>query len=82
SGMADTVLGILQSIASAIDTIFGSNLASAVSRWSDKLQGWTDEVAGEAKIKVERIDPSSLHYDRFNYGKAWDGGYKFGEKLE
>ncbi|AXU75324.1 tape measure protein [Clostridioides difficile] len=82
SGMADTVLGILQSIASAIDTIFGSNLASAVSGWSDKLQGWTDEVAGEAKIKVERIDPSSLHYDRFNYTKAWDGGYKFGEKLE
>ena len=39
-------------------------------------------MAGEAKIKVERIDPSSLHYDRFNYGKAWDGGYKFGEKLE
>ncbi|MCC0753118.1 tape measure protein [Clostridioides sp. ZZV13-5731] len=82
SGMADTVLGILQSIASAIDTIFGSNLANAVSGWSDKLQGWTDEVAGEAKIKVERIDPSSLHYDRFNYSKAWDGGYKFGEKLE
>ncbi|WP_131043315.1 tape measure protein [Clostridioides difficile] len=82
SGMADTVLGILQSIASAIDTIFGSNLASAVSGWSDKLQSWTDEVAGEAKIKVERIDPSSLHYDRFNYTKAWDGGYKFGEKLE
>ncbi|HBH0878287.1 TPA: tape measure protein [Clostridioides difficile] len=82
SGMADTVLGILQSIASAIDTIFGSNLANAVSGWSDKLQGWTDEVAGEAKIKVERIDPSSLHYDRFNYGKAWDAGYKWGDKLE
>ncbi|HGT1768215.1 TPA: tape measure protein [Clostridioides difficile] len=82
SGMADTVLGILQSIASAIDTIFGSNLANAVNRWSDKLQGWTDEVAGEAKIKVERIDPSSLHYDRLNYGKAWDAGYKWGDKLE
>ncbi|MGO0903540.1 tape measure protein [Clostridioides difficile] len=82
SGMADTVLGILQSIASAIDTIFGSNLANAVSGWSDKLQGWTDEVAGEAKIKVERIDPSSLHYDRLNYGKAWDAGYKWGDKLE
>lgn len=82
SGMADTVLGILQSIASAIDTIFGSNLANAVNRWSDKLQGWTDEVAGEAKIKVERMDPNKLHFDRFNYGKAWDAGYKWGDKLE
>ncbi|EGT4113215.1 hypothetical protein EQ879_18485 [Clostridioides difficile] len=82
SGMANAVLGILRSIASAIDTIFGSNLANAVSRWQDKLQGWTDKVAGEAKIKVERMDPNKLHFDRFNYGKAWDAGYKWGDKLE
>ncbi|MDN9571796.1 tape measure protein [Clostridioides difficile] len=82
SGMADVVLGILRSIASAIDTIFGSNLANAVSGWQDKLQGWTDKVAGEAKIKVERMDPNKLHFDRFNYGKAWNAGYKWGDKLE
>lgn len=82
SRMADAVLGILRSIASAIDTIFGSNLANAVSGWQDKLQGWTDKVAGEAKIKVERMDPSKLHFERFNYGKAWDAGYKWGDKLE
>ncbi|OFA37758.1 membrane protein [Clostridioides difficile] len=82
SGMANAVLGIIRSIASAIDTIFGSNLANAVSGWQDKLQGWTDKVAGEAKIKVERMDPNKLHFDRFNYGKAWDAGYKWGDKLE
>ncbi|HFL3664100.1 TPA: tape measure protein, partial [Clostridioides difficile] len=82
SRMADAVLGILRSIASAIDTIFGSNLANAVSGWQDKLQGWTDKVAGEAKIKVERMDPNKLHFDRFNYGKAWGAGYKWGDKLE
>lgn len=82
SGMADAVLGILRSIASAIDTIFGSNLANAVSGWQDKLQGWTDKVAGEAKIKVERMDPNKLHFERFNYGKARDAGYKWGDKLE
>ncbi|HIE4743182.1 TPA: tape measure protein [Clostridioides difficile] len=82
SGMANAVLGIIRSIASAFDTVFGSNLADAVSGWQDTLQGWTDKVAGEAKIKVERIDPSSLHFDRFNYGKAWDAGYKWGDKLE
>lgn len=31
AGMADTVLGILEGIASAIDTLFGSNLADAVA---------------------------------------------------
>ena len=70
SSMADTVLEILEGIASAIDTLFGSNLAGAVSGWRDTLQGWTDDIAGEAKIKVERIDPSSLHFDRLNYGSA------------
>ncbi|MGG5401151.1 tape measure protein [Clostridioides difficile] len=82
SGMANAVLGIIRSIASAFDTVFGSNLADAVSGWQDKLQGWTDKVAGEAKIKVERMDPNKLHFDRFNYGKAWDAGYKWGDKLE
>ncbi|MEL0696346.1 tape measure protein [Clostridioides difficile] len=82
SSMAKVVLDIINSIASAIDVVFGSNLSSAVSGWSNNLQSWTDKVAGEAKIKVERIDPSSLHFDRFNYGKAWDAGYKWGDKLE
>ncbi|MGS2500581.1 tape measure protein [Clostridioides difficile] len=82
SGMANAVLGIIRSIASAFDTVFGSNLADAVSGWQDTLQGWTDKVAGEAKIKVERMDPNKLHFERFNYGKAWDAGYKWGDKLE
>ena len=37
--LADTVLGILETLASAIDTIFGSNLAGAVSGWRDSLGG-------------------------------------------
>lgn len=82
SGMANAVLGIIRSIASAFDTVFGSNLADAVNGWQNTLQGWTDKVAGEAKIKVERMDPSKLHFERFNYGKAWDAGYKWGDKLE
>lgn len=82
SSMADTVLEILEGIASAIDTLFGSNLAGAVSGWRDTLQGWTDDIAGEAKIKVERIDPSSLHFDRLNYGSAWNTGYGFGQNVE
>lgn len=82
SSMADTVLEILEGIASAIDTLFGSNLAGVVSGWRDTLQGWTDDVAGEAKIKVERIDPSSLHFDRLNYGTAWNTGYGFGQNVE
>lgn len=82
AGLADTVLGILQSIASAIDTIFGSNLASVVSGWSDSLQGAVDDLVGEAQIKVERIDPNAYHFDRFSYSDAYNSGYSWGENFE
>lgn len=80
--MADSVLGILEGIASAIDTLFGSNLAGAVSGWRSSLQGMVTDLVGEAEIKVPRMDASSLKLDRFEYGAAWDAGYSFGEGIE
>ena len=46
-GLANAVLGILQTIARGIDAIFGSNLAGAV-------QGWIDGVSGKADALVEK----------------------------
>nr|WP_319487238.1 tape measure protein [uncultured Caproiciproducens sp.] len=82
SGLADTILGILKGIASAIDTLFGSHLADAVSGWQKDLQGWTDNVAGEAKIKVPRMDATSLHMDRLNYTDSYNSGYKVGQGID
>lgn len=80
--LGDFVLGILEGIASAIDTLFGSNLASAVSGWRNALGGMVTEVYGEAEIKIPRMDASALHLDRFEYGKAYDTGYNLGAKIE
>lgn len=44
-GLADAVLGILESIASAIDSIFGSNLSGAVNGWRTGLAGKADFLA-------------------------------------
>jgi hypothetical protein len=82
AGMADSVLGILQGIAKAIDAIFGSNLAEAVSGWRSGLKGAVDDLVGEAEIQIPRLDTSSLYLDRFEYGKAWEYGYAAGEKFE
>lgn len=82
AGMADAVLGILQGIAKAIDAIFGSNLAEAVSGWRSGLKGAVDDLVGEAKIQIPRLDTSSLYLDRFEYGEAWEYGYAAGEKFE
>jgi len=82
ANMADTILGILQGIAKAIDAIFGSNLAEAVSGWRSGLKGAVDNLVGEAKIQIPRLDTSSLYLDRFEYGKSWEYGYAAGEKFK
>ncbi|WP_291579561.1 hypothetical protein [Clostridium sp. UBA6640] len=81
-GMADSILGILEGIASAIDAVFGSNLADAVNGWRGGLKGLVDDLVGEAKIKIDRKDANALKLDRFEYGEAFDLGYKFGENIE
>lgn len=81
-GMADSILGILEGIASAIDAVFGSNLADAVNGWRGGLKGLVDDLVGEAKIKIDRKDANALKLDRFEYGEAFDIGDKFGRNIE
>lgn len=81
AGMADSVLGILGGIASVIDTLFGSNLADAVSGWRSTLEGAVTDLVGEAEIKVPRMDTSSMKLDRFEYGEAWDAGVSLGDGI-
>lgn len=80
--LADTVLEILQTLASAIDTIFGSDLSGAVQGWRDTLGSWVDDTFGKGKEVMEEMDPSSMHLKRFEYGKAWDAGNEFGQGID
>lgn len=79
---ADIVLSVLQTLASAIDTIFGSNLGDAVQGWRDSLGGWVDDTFGKGIEVVPKIDSQDYHLDRFEYGKAWDAGYQWGDNLD
>lgn len=80
--LVDTILSLLQSLASAIDTIFGSNLAGAVSGWRDSLGGWVDSTFGKGTEVMAKVNASDYHLDRFEYSGAWDAGYSFGEGIE
>ena len=80
--LADTVLGVLQTLAGAIDAIFGSNLAGAVQGWRDSLGGWVDETFGKGEEVMEKMNGDDLKLDRFEYSAAFDLGYKFGEGVE
>ncbi len=77
--LADTVLGVLETLASAIDTLFGSNLAGAVQGWRSSLKSWTEDTFG---VEVwEGIDGDALKIDRINYGDAFSFGSSLGDGI-
>ena len=80
--LVDNVLGLLEGLASAIDTIFGSDLAGAVSGWRSNLNSWVDQTFGKGEEVMEKFDASQYHLGRFEYGEAWDAGYNIGEGIE
>ena len=45
--LADNVLSLLETVAGAIDTMFGTEFADAVSGWRNSLGGWVDETFGK-----------------------------------
>lgn len=71
--LADWVLGILQSLASAIDAVFDSNLADAVNNWRSGIQNWANSL-GENEIKIQRMN--KIYYD-----DAWDRGSQMGRSV-
>lgn len=83
--MADRVLGVIESVAKAIDAVFGSNLASSVSGWRTSLDGWIEDKAakygnGKYEEVVEKLelDASSFGMSRWAYGDAYKTGYEWG----
>lgn len=80
--LVDVVLSLLQSLASAIDTIFGTNLAGAVQGWRDSLGSWVDSEFGKGVEVMAKMNADDMHLKRFEYGAAWDAGYSFGEGID
>ena len=52
----DAILGVVETVAGAIDALLGSDMAGAVSGFRTKMQNWVDDTFGEKKIKVERME--------------------------
>lgn len=79
--LADIVLGILQTLASAIDNVFGTHLANGVQGWRDSLGGWVDRKFGKGTEVMAKVSGDDLKLGRFEYGKAYSLGYNFGKNL-
>ena len=86
--MADRVLGILETIAKALDKVFGSNLAGTVKGWRKGLDDMVKKVANKygngsyEKVAEElNLSSESLGLKRMEYGNSWESGLKFGDNL-
>jgi tape measure domain-containing protein len=81
--MADNVLGIIESIASALDLVFGTKMADTVSGWRSGIKGMADaavevyapnenyqNVMDNMNLSVEDFGLSRMEYDKsFNSGR-------------
>jgi tape measure domain-containing protein len=86
---ADSILGVIENIAKALDKVFGSDLAAAVQGWRGGLDKMVETAANKhgngsyEKVAEElNLSSESLGLSRWAYGDAWDYGYDLGAGLE
>lgn len=80
--LGDFALGIIYSIANALDTVFGTHMADTVKGWQDDLQSWANETAGEKKITIDRFDPSEFDKTRLDVENSFISGYYQGSQFD
>ncbi len=87
--MADSILGVIETIAKALDKLFGSNLAGAVQGWRSNLDSMVEEAANKygngsyEKVAEElNLSSESLGLKRWAYSDAYNTGYSWGEGID
>ena len=74
------IVSIVSSAAGILDTIFGSDLQSAVQGFQDKIQTQINTTVENAwGDKPKTLDPSDYTMDRISYGDAFSMGADFGD---
>lgn len=78
-GLQDIVLGVLETIANAIDAVFGSNIAGAISGFRTSVQDNLDAMLGEQSFKINRMEKVDYADTMNQWGAA---GRAFGDSME
>ena len=81
AGLFDYILGIVQSAAKLLDTVFGSSLADAVAGFRSAVSTKVDDLVGGQVEVMEKLDASAFQFDRINYGDAFQAGATWGDGL-
>lgn len=54
-GLLDTVLGVVETIANAIDAVVGTNMSGAVAGFRENMGEWVDDAFGAQAVTIERM---------------------------
>ncbi|MDF2592911.1 MAG: hypothetical protein K0S75_2377, partial [Clostridia bacterium] len=70
--LASNILGLVKSIASAIDTAFGSNLSGSVTNLNNQMQDWLAEKPENYKVikKMEMLSVEDSAKAGYDWGKG------------
>lgn len=86
--LGDKALGVLESIASAMDFVFGSNMADAVAGWRKDIKAMADAAVKEyapdeeyKKLIEGEYSLDDFGIKRMEYGAATEAGGSIGKKL-
>ena len=82
AGMFDFILGIVQSAASLIDTVLGTDMSGAVAGFRNTVATKVEEIVGEQVEVMQKRDASDYQTQRIEYGDAWAAGNNFGQGIE
>lgn len=82
AGMFDFILGIVQSAASLIDTVLGTDMSGAVAGFRNTVATKVEEIVGEQVEVMQKLDASDYQIQRIEYGDAWAAGNSFGQGIE
>ena len=82
AGMFDFILGIVESAASLIDTVLGTDMSSAVAGFRNTVATKVEEIVGDQVEVMEKLNASDYQIQRIEYGDAWAAGNDLGKGIE
>lgn len=74
----DTILGIVETTAGAIDALLGTSLAGTVAGFRGKMSGRVDDTFGENAIQIKRMAELDVYGTSQSWGrrgKIWEPGW-------
>lgn len=54
-GLLDTILGIVETVANAIDALLNTDMSGAISGFRGQMNNWVDDTFGENAVKIKRM---------------------------